>query len=178
MSRLHTINVNEATGEAADLFAAIKAAVGKVPNLYRTIGSNAPAVLAHTLQADALLKASTLSARELEAINLAVSQASECDYCVAAHTLMAKMAKYSAGQAKQLRSGNYPEDARLDALVRFAVQLVSTTGTLPASAVGNLREAGFTDRQIVEAVQAVGAILFTNMINRVNDTVIDFPAVD
>lgn len=178
MSRLHTINVNEATGEAADLFAAIKAAVGKVPNLYRTIGSNAPAVLAHTLQADALLKASTLSARELEAINLAVSEASECDYCVAAHTLMAKMAGYSAGQAKQLRSGNYPEDARLDALVRFAVQLVSTTGTLPASAVGNLREAGFTDRQIVEAVQAVGAILFTNMINRVNDTVLDFPAVD
>jgi alkylhydroperoxidase family enzyme len=48
---------------------------------------------------------------------------------------------------------------------------------LPASAVANVREAGYTDRQIIEAIQAVSAILFTNMVNRVNDTVVDFPKV-
>ena len=50
MSRLHTINPAEATGQAAQLFAAIKGAVGKVPNAYAVIGSNAPEVLAHALQ--------------------------------------------------------------------------------------------------------------------------------
>lgn len=177
MSRLHTISVNEATGETAELFAAIKAAVGKVPNAYLTIGSNAPAVLANVLQTGALLKKSTLSAREQEAINLSVSEASGCDYCVAAHTMTGKMAGYSAEQTRELRAGSYPEDSKIDALVRFALALVKTSGTLPAGAVANLREAGYTDRQIVEAVQVVSAILFTNMVNRVNDTVVDFPKV-
>jgi hypothetical protein len=38
-----------------------------------------------------------------------------------------------------------------------------------------VRAAGYSDAQIVEAVSAN---LFTNMINRVNDTTLDFPAVD
>jgi uncharacterized peroxidase-related enzyme len=178
MSRLHNVNVNEATGEAATLFGAIRSAIGKVPNAYAVIGNNAPAVLAHTLQTSALLKKSTLSAREQEAINLAVSEASACDYCVAAHTATGKMAGYTAAQTRALRAGEYPEDAKIDALVRFAVPLASSRGTLPASAVADVRKAGYTDRQIVEAVQVISAILFTNMINRVNDTEIDFPAVD
>ncbi|WP_454733513.1 MULTISPECIES: carboxymuconolactone decarboxylase family protein [Cupriavidus] len=178
MSRLHTIAAAEATGQTAELFAAIKKAVGKVPNAYLTIGSNAPAVLANVLQTGALLqKNSTLSAREVEAINLAVSEASACDYCVAAHTLTGKMAGYSAEQTRELRAGAYAEDGKIDALVRFALTLVKTSGTLPAGAVDAVRAAGYTDRQIVESIQAVSAILFTNMFNRVNDTVVDFPKV-
>ncbi|GAB7546292.1 carboxymuconolactone decarboxylase family protein [Cupriavidus sp. CuC1] len=177
MSRLHTINIAEATGQAAQLFAAIKSAVGKVPNAYAVIGSNAPEVLANALQTGALLKNSTLSARELEAINLAVSEASGCDYCVAAHTMTGKMAGYTAEQTRELRAGEYPQDSKIDALVRFALAVATTSGTVPASVVTNVREAGYTDRQIVESIQAISAILFTNMINRVNDTVIDFPKV-
>ncbi|MDW3687653.1 carboxymuconolactone decarboxylase family protein [Cupriavidus sp. CV2] len=177
MSRLHTLNVADATGQAAQLFAAIKGAVGKVPNAYAVIGSNAPEVLANALQTGAVLKNSTLSARELEAINLAVSEASGCDYCVAAHTMTGKMAGYTAEQTRELRAGAYPQDSKIDALVRFALAVATTSGTVPASVVTNVREAGYTDRQIVESIQAISAILFTNMINRVNDTVIDFPKV-
>ncbi|MNN04410.1 hypothetical protein D3C81_1171350 [compost metagenome] len=61
--------------------------------------------------------------------------------------------------------------------MQFALELVRTRGTLPAASVEAVRAAGFNDTQIVEAVHAVGAILFTNMINRVNDTTLDFPAV-
>ncbi|SDC98837.1 uncharacterized peroxidase-related enzyme [Cupriavidus sp. YR651] len=177
-TRLHTIAIEDATGQTAELFGAIRKAVGKVPNAYATIGSNAPAVLAQALQTGQVLKSGTLSARELEAINLSVSQATQCDYCLAAHTLMAKGAGYTTEQTRQLRQGNYPEDAKIDALTRFAVELVTTRGTLPASSVDGLKAAGYTDRQVVEAVQAISAILFTNMINRVNDTTLDFPAVN
>lgn len=178
MSRLHTIAANEATGETAELFAAIKSAMGKVPNALATIGTNAPAVLANSLQTGAVLKKSTLSAKEREAINLAVSQHSGCDYCLAAHTLTGKMSGLTIEQTRQVRAGNFPDDARIDALVRFAVLLVSTAGTVPAEAVAAVREAGYDDRQIVEAIQTISAILFTNMLNRVNDTTLDFPAVN
>ncbi|RDI98810.1 carboxymuconolactone decarboxylase family protein [Dyella solisilvae] len=175
MNRLHTLDTHQASGELGQMFAAIKSAVGKVPNAYATIGSNAPAVLGHVLATGALLKQSSLSDRELEAINLSVSEVSGCDYCLAAHSLTGKMAGYSAAQIRQLRDGAYPEDARLDALVKFAVRLVRTSGTLPAAAVEELCAAGYTDTQVIEAVMAVSAILFTNMVNRVNDTVLDFP---
>lgn len=177
MSRLHTPNAAEAGGQTAELFAALKQALGKVPNLYATIGGNAPAVLAQVLQTGAVLKQASLGAREQEAINLALSEASGCDYCVAAHTLSARKAGYSAEQTRQLRSGSYEEDARINVLVQFALRLVSSSGTLPAEAVDAVRQAGYDDRQIIEALYAISAILFTNMVNRVNDTTLDFPRV-
>lgn len=176
-TRLHTAPVAEANGQAAELFGAIRKALGKVPNAYVTIGSNAPAVLAQALQTNQALKAGSLSARELEAINLAVSEHSGCDYCLAAHTLTGKMAGYTEAQTRQLRQGSYPDDARIDALTRFAIELVSTRGTVPSASLETVREAGYSDGQIIEAIQAVSAILFTNMVNRVNDTTLDFPAV-
>jgi uncharacterized peroxidase-related enzyme len=175
MSRLNTIKVTEATGQTAELFAGLKQAIGKVPNLYATIGTNSPAILAQVLGTGALLKKSSLAAREQEAINLAVSEATGCDYCLAAHSLMAKGAGYSVEQTRKLRAGAYDEDARVDALVKFAVQVVTTRGTLPAESVQALREAGYNDTQVIEALAVVNAILFTNMVNRVNDTTLDFP---
>ena len=177
MSRLHIATIDQATGQTAELFTAIESSVGKVPNVYATIGSNSPAVLEQTLAHDAALKQGALSARELEAVNLAVSEASGCDYCLAAHTLMGKMAGYSVEQTQQLRSGRYEDDAKIGALVRFSQEVVTTTGTLPEASLVAFQAAGYTDRQVVETISAISAILFTNMINRVNDTTVDFPKV-
>ena len=178
MSRLASITENEAAGKAAQLFSAIKGSMGKVPNAYLTIGGNSPEVLGQMLQLNATLHKGSLSARELEAINLAISEESGCDYCLAAHTLMAKKAGYSDEQAKELREARFSEDARINALVQFVQYVVSSRGTVPAEHVEAFRQAGFTDRQVVETLGAVSAILFTNMVNRVNDTVVDFPKVN
>ena len=177
MSRLHTVPDNEASGKTAALFKGIKQAMGKVPNAYLTIGSNAPALLEQALQLNAVLGKGSLTRREREAINLAVSEESGCDYCLAAHTPLAIKAGYSETQTLELRQGFLVDDARVDALVRFVQLLVSTRGTLSAQHVNAFKDAGFTDSQLVETVGAVTAILFTNMINRVNDTEIDFPYV-
>jgi len=177
MSRLHTITESDATGKTAQLFSAIKGSMGKVPNAYLTIGSNSPDVLGQMLQLNAALHKGSLSARELEAINLAVSEESGCDYCLAAHTLMAKKAGYTDEQALELREARFSGDARIDALVQFVQYLVSTRGTVTADRVASFRQAGFNDQQVVETIGAVSAILFTNMVNRVNDTVVDFPKV-
>lgn len=177
MTRLNTPTVDQATGEAAALFASVKSKVGKVPNLYATLGGNSPDVLAHVLNTGATLGRSTLSRLEQEAINLAVSEATGCDYCVAAHTMTGKLAGYSAEQTRELRAGGFAGDARIDALVKFALDLVNQRGTLDASAVDALKAVGFTDRQLVEIPLVVSAILFTNMVNRINDTTLDFPKV-
>lgn len=177
MSRLTAIQVENATGKTADLFTMIKRAMGKVPNAYQTIGI-APEILGQALQHNATLAKSTLSKQELEAINLVVSELSGCDYCLAAHTLTGKMAGYSLAQTQALRRGEYPDDARIDALVKFVATVVSTRGTLAEETVTRFLAAGFNDRQVIEIISAISAILFTNMVNRINNTVVDFPPVN
>ena len=62
----------------------------------------------------------------------------------------------------------------LDVLADFARRLVATRGTVPADVVERVR-AVYSDAQIVDTLLAVTAITFTNLFNRVNDTVLDFP---
>jgi uncharacterized peroxidase-related enzyme len=177
MSRLSVLPVAEATGTAADLFAAIKKAAGKVPNAYATIGTHAPEALGAALNLDGVLQKGTLSKADIETIRLAVSEVAGCDYCLAAHTLMGKFAGLAPETMKQVRAGEATGDAKRDALVRFVRAIVTTSGTLPAQELNAVREAGYTERQVIEIALAIAAISFTNIVNRVNDTTVDFPAI-
>ncbi|CDL13443.1 Macrophage infectivity potentiator-related protein [Klebsiella pneumoniae IS46] len=106
MSRLADIREQDATGKAADIFAGIKKAMGKVPNAYLTIGGHSPAALQQALAHNAMLHKGSLSAQQLEAINLSVSEATGCDYCLAAHTLMAKKPASAASRSMPCAAGS------------------------------------------------------------------------
>lgn len=177
MTRLHTVPLEQATGHAAELFAGIKRAVGMLPNAYAAVGSNSPAALQAALDLDGTLRKSSLSAKQIEAVKLAVSAVAECDYCLAAHTLMGKHAGLSGDAMSAIRAGHPTGDDAIDALVRFARLLVGSSGTVAAEQVAAVKAAGYSDAQIVDTLLAIAAITFTNLVNRVNDTVIDFPAI-
>jgi uncharacterized peroxidase-related enzyme len=178
MSRLHTVATAEATGHAAQLFTAIKGAIGMVPNAYVAVGSNSPLALEAALNLDGALKKSSLSAREIETVKLAISEDAGCDYCLAAHTLMGGKAGLSRPAILAVRKGEPSGDARTDALATFAHTLARSSGTVPAEAVAAVQAAGYSDAQIVDTLLAIASITFTNLVNRVNDTVLDFPAAD
>lgn len=178
MTRLHTIAPADAIGPAASLFGAIKKAIGMVPNAYATVGSNSPVALKSALGLDAALRETSLTAKQVEIIKLAVSATVGCDYCVAAHTLMGKKAGLSREGMQAIRRGEDSGDAANDALARFARLLVSTTGTVPVAEVDAIKTAGYSDEQIVDTMLAIASITFTNLLNRVNDTTLDFPAAD
>jgi uncharacterized peroxidase-related enzyme len=178
MDRLHNVEVAQATGEAAKLFTAIKGAIGMVPNAYAAIGNNSPLALQASLNLDAALAKSSLSSKEIEVVKLAVSEVAACDYCLAAHTLMGKKAGLGREAILGVRHGQPSGDERLDALARFARTLTSTSGTAPAEVVAAVKAAGYSDAQIVDTLLAISSITFTNLLNRVNDTAIDFPAAD
>jgi uncharacterized peroxidase-related enzyme len=176
MSRLSAIKPEAATGAAAEIFAKIRKAVGKVPNAYATIGTHSPEALGALLNVEGVIAAGSLSKQDTEAIKLAVSEVAGCDYCLAAHTLAGKFAGLAPETMKAVREGEASGDAKRDALVHFVRTLVQTHGTLPEAEVGAIREAGYTERQIVEIALTVASITFTNLVNRINDTTLDFPA--
>jgi uncharacterized peroxidase-related enzyme len=175
MTRLFNQPVSEATGHAAQLFTAIKGAMGKVPNAYATIGNNSPVALEAALNLDGALRKSSLSAKEIEVVKLAVSQDAQCNYCLAAHSMMGARAGLSADAIQGVRHGGPSGDARIDALATFVHTVATTSGDVPAAVVIAVKEAGYSDAQIVDALLAVAAITFTNLFNRVNVTTLDFP---
>lgn len=178
MARLHTIDIAQATGPAADLFKGIKGAIGMVPNAFATVGTNSPVALQAFLNFDGAVAKGSLNAQEIETVKLVVSAVVECDYCLAAHTMIGKKSGLAREQILAFRRGEASGDARLDALAGFARSLVTTRGTVPAAAIAQVKAAGYSDAQIVDTLLAISAITFTNLVNRVNDTVLDFPAAD
>jgi uncharacterized peroxidase-related enzyme len=178
MSRLYTQPVSSATGKAAQLFTAIQGAIGMVPNAYVTVGNNSSLALEAVLNLDSALAKSSLSAKEIEVIRLVVSEVSGCDYCLAAHTLIGKKNGLSREAILALRHGEPSGEARFDALAGFVRTLVTTRGTIPAQVVEAVKAAGYSDSQIIDSLLVVASITFTNLLNRANDTPVDFPTAD
>lgn len=178
MSRIHIPALDTATGATADIYAQIKKAVGNVPNTYAAIGAHGPAALKAVLQADGVLATGSLSKQDQETIKLIVSEDAGCDYCVAAHSLLGKLTGLTPDTLKQIRAGSTTGDARRDALVRFIRLLTKTSGTIDEAEVDAIKAAGYSDAQLVDISLAIAVTVFTNVFNRINNTAIDFPAVD
>lgn len=130
------------------------------PNLYRGLG-NSPAALGAYLAGQDALKDSRLSAAERETIALAVSQINGCDYCLAAHTAIGKMAGLEEDEIVEIRRFT-AGDERRRALVEFTRTLVDARGWVDDEDVDALRDAGFSDGEIAEIPAVVGLTFLSN----------------
>lgn len=178
MPRLLMQDIADAAPDAAPIFTAIKAKMGVVPNAYRAIGSSNPGMLDAVLQFDQTVHRGTLTRSEIELIKLVVSELSDCDYCLSAHTFIAKKLGLSREAILAARYGLPTGESRADCLVRFVRLLMTRHGVVPRVAVDGIRGAGFSDAQIIDVIGAITSITFTNLFNRVNDTPLDFPPAD
>lgn len=167
----------EAAPEASrPLLSAVEKQLGVVPNLFRLVAKS-PAALEGYLGMHGALAKGTLPAATRERIALAVAEQNACDYCLSAHTYLGKnLAKLDDAEIERNRSGG-SKDARADAAVRFAVHVVRQRGRVDAADFEAVRLAGYTDAQIIEIVQHVALNTWTNYINNVARTDIDFPVV-
>lgn len=161
-------------GTAATL-AAVQARVGMVPNLYATL-ARAPAALNALLAVNDAIAAGSLSAREREIVALATSQLNACQYCLSAHTALGKNAGLSLEQTRLARAGR-GADTRATAIAAFAQALVDQRGQVSEQALDGFKRAGLGERDLLEIVANVAATTFTNYVNNVARTDIDFPVV-
>jgi uncharacterized peroxidase-related enzyme len=125
-----------------------------------------------------VLAAGSLTKRDQEVIKLVISAAAGCDYCVAAHNHLAKLAGVKPEEVlEQIREGQLTGDVKRDALVGFVRKLAQSSGTVSDDDYAAIKSAGYSDAQLVEISLAFATTAFTNVFNRINDTEIDFPAV-
>ncbi len=173
MSRIETVNPAQATGKAKELLDGVKAKLGMAPNLMRVM-ANSPAVLDAYLKFSGALGDGVLGAKTREQIALAVGQANSCDYCLSAHSAIGKMVGLTPDQIRDSRLGT-AVDAKANAILRFATALVEKRGLVSDQDIGSVRSAGASDAEIAEVVANTALNLFTNYVNHVAQTDIDFP---
>jgi alkylhydroperoxidase family enzyme len=90
MSRLSIPASIEASPAATQpLLQAVKQQLGVVPNLFRLVGTS-PAALEGYLGLNAALGKGALEAPTRERIALAVAEINGCDYCLSAHSYLAR----------------------------------------------------------------------------------------
>lgn len=175
MPRIQPVTDAAASPEASQLFAAIKSKVGMVPNLYRT-AANRPAVLTALLGLGDALGKGNFDAKTREALALAIANANKCDYCASAHSAISAGMKVSQDDITDHLNGT-SRDPKLAAILALAVAIVRNQGRLSAQHLADARDAGLDDGDIVEVTGQVAANIFTNYLNHIADTEIDFPLV-
>lgn len=177
MPRLPTpATIEEAPAASRSLLEAVKKQLGVVPNLFRLV-ANSPAALEGYLGLSSALAKGKLPAQTRERIALAVAEVNGCSYCLSAHTYLGKtLAKLDDAEIAANRNGG-SNDPKADAAVRFAAKVATTRGHVSDEDVRAVKLAGYDDAQVVEIVQHVALNTWTNYINEVGKTEIDFPVV-
>jgi len=173
MPRLSTIDPANATGKAREIFDG--PLHGKHFNIFKGM-ANSPAALDAYLAFSGALANGSLTAPEREAIALAVGEANQCDYCLAAHTALAKGAGLPDAHAIGARRGAINDVKKLDALVKFALRLHEKKGFVSDQDLADFKAAGYTDTHAAEVVANYALNIYTNYFNHLNQTSVDFPA--
>ena len=174
MSRINVpTSIDTAPKGARPLLEAIKAKLGSVPNVFRLI-SNSPAALEGLRSLQGALDRGALDPHTRERIALAIANVNGGDYCNAAHTAIAKSLELDEREIEAARGGG-SDNAKADAAVSFARKVAVQRGDVTDTDLQHVRDAGYSDAELVEIVARVALSTFTNYVNEVFKTPIDFP---
>ncbi|WP_342234450.1 carboxymuconolactone decarboxylase family protein [Inquilinus sp. OTU3971] len=178
MSRLHTpATIADAPAASQPLLQAVNEQLGVVPNLFRLVSNSTPALEGYLGLFGALAKG-RLSPATRERIALAVAEINGCDYCLSAHTYLGRnLAKLDDTEIAANRNGT-SSDPKADAAVRFAAKIAAERGHVGEHDVAAVKAAGYDEAEIIEIVLHVALNTWTNYINEVAKTEIDFPVVN
>jgi uncharacterized peroxidase-related enzyme len=167
---------DHAPEQSRPLLDAVSKQLGSVPNMFRAIALS-PQALKGYLDLSGALSHGALPAATRERIALAIAEFNSCGYCLSAHTYLGRnLAKLDDAEITANRNGA-SNDPKADAAVRFAAKVARTRGQVSDADFAAVKDAGYTDAQVIEIVQHVALNIFTNLFNEVFQTEIDFPVV-
>ena len=176
MARINIVTAESASPEQKSLFAAIQAQLGMVPNFLKVF-ANSPAALRAFLGLHGIAGEGSLDPQTRERIALALAQQNSCEYCLSAHTAIGRKAGLDGAEIEANRAGT-SRDEKAAVAVRFARSLVAHMGEVTTAELLEMREAGYSESDIVEVITHVGMNILTNLIGRASRVEIDFPKVD
>ncbi len=176
MSRINLVTNEKANTEQQALYTVIGQQLGTVPNFLRVF-ANSPSALNAFLGLHSIAGAGSLDPQTRERIALGLAQQNACQYCVSAHTAIGRKAGLSNNEMKANRNGG-SEDSKAAVAVKFARSLAEKNGEVSTAELLEIRNAGYSDADIVEIITHVGMNVLTNILGKASRVEIDFPKID
>jgi uncharacterized peroxidase-related enzyme len=176
MARINIVTTEAANAEQKALYGAIHAKLGVVPNFLKVF-ANSPAALKAFLGLHSIADDGALHPQTRERIALALAQQNNCEYCLSAHTAIGRKAGLGREEIEANRAGS-SQDEKAAVAVRFARSLVTHMGEVTTAELLEMREAGYSEAEIVEVITHVGMNILTNLLGKAGRVDIDFPRVD
>ena len=166
--QVHTVE-SAPEGSKATL-RAIEARYGFLPNL-AAAAAESPGALKGLLAAIAAFDDDSLSLSPVErqVVLIAASAENRCEYCIAAHGMLASKLGLGFAQVERLQRQQALADERLEALRDLTTTIVRQRGWLEAADLERFMRAGFDRGQVLEVVLGVALKTLTNYINHIAD---------
>jgi alkylhydroperoxidase family enzyme len=116
----------------------------------------------------------TFSPIERQLILLAASEENKCNYCSAAHSVIAKGLLHApAEMITAVREGKPLADNKQNALVNLVREIVRERGFASSVAVDAFLEAGYQRPQVMELLLGVALKTVSNYLDHLSPTIID-----
>jgi AhpD family alkylhydroperoxidase len=162
---------NEVSEKNQKLFDEMQTAMHQVPNLYATFAYSENALGAYLAAENA---PTALSPREVETVNLAVSQVNNCVYCLSAHRLVAKANGFKEQEVAELRAGKASFDPKLNILSQLAKNIAEQRGHIDPTLLDSFFAAGYTKENLVDTIMLIGIRSITNFQHAITKVPVDF----
>lgn len=170
---IFTVHTVESAPEASrEILAGVEKSFGFIPNMLATMATSPSLLKAYTVLGQ-VFDESSLTAVERQIVLLTVSFENSCEYCMAAHTVIGTMQSVPANVLEAVRNGQPIPDSRLEALRRFAAEVVTSRGLPSEKAMSAFTEAGYGPQQVLEVVLGVGMKTLSNYTNHLAATPLD-----
>ena len=165
MSWIEEIEITEADGRLAEIYAQLIEKRGKVANILKVQSLNADAMANHLdLYMTIMFGKSGLSRAEREAVAVVVSATNECPYCVNHHAEALRRYIKDDEIITMLMEADGLEtlEPRLSNIVRHAEKLTSAPGAMTEIDLGELRAVDLSEKDILDLTQVVAYFNFVN----------------
>ncbi len=144
--------------------------LGFVPNLYGSLAESPIALEAYGAISDRFSKTS-LSPTEQQVVLLVASVENGCEFCVAAHSVIAKkMVGVHEHIVAAIRNEDEIDDEKLESLAKFTREVVQQRGWVNGQPVENFLAAGYNRQQALEVILGVSLKTLSNYTNHMTET--------
>jgi uncharacterized peroxidase-related enzyme len=175
MPTIKPVELATAPEASAKILKAVEEKIGRPMNMVRTL-AHSPAMLDACLHFFGALEQGQLSPRLRTLISGTVAQEMRGEYMLAALVPFGAHEGISPAEIEDSRHAR-SDDQKTQQVLQFAAKVIQEHGHLPTSEVESLRQAGFSDQQIVEVIGMIAINVWRNLINVIAQTSINFPPV-
>lgn len=163
MTEYTLYNKDTAPEKSKALLADLEEKYGMNLNILAHMAESPLPIQVYLFSQDLIHNQGTLTPEEANIVQLAVSVENECEFCVPAHSTMAKgMLGTDAEIVNAVRDGQDGPNAKYNALVDFARKVVAKRGKVSDADTAAFLNAGYTKEQIFEVLTIAAYKTITN----------------